>query len=131
MTIKMFEEAAFADSRIRALQERRERLRERMEQITQTFSDMPHAQRHEDKFAEYVAKLDVIDREYAMLIIDLEENRLLCEQAIQNLNHKQRVVFERRMFQRKSWARISRETHYSERWCQKLYDQAEKILTQE
>lgn len=130
MDIKMFEEAAFSDSRIKALQERRERLKERMEHITQTFSDMPHAQRHTDKFAEYVAKIDAIDREYAMLIIDMEENRLICEQAIQHLNHKQRAVFEKRMFQRKNWQKISRETHYSERWCQKLYDQAEKKLSE-
>lgn len=130
MDIKLFEEAAFAESRIKSLQERRERLRERMEHITQTFSDMPHSQRQTDKFAEYASKVDAIDREYAMLIIDMEENRLVCEQAIQHLNHKQRTVFEKRMFQRKNWNRISRETHYSERWCQKLYAQAEKRLSE-
>lgn len=129
MTLQEIREAAASEERMRYLAAQKRRLKDRMLSLSSGMDGMPHAHSRGDKMAEFIARLDEIEREYAAMILDSEELRLRVEREIsKKLTPRQQRLVRLRLLENKPWKTISKITHYEESSCRKGLKQALRKL---
>lgn len=129
MTGREIREVAATEERMRYLERQRSRLRDRMTSMSHGMDGMPHGSSDQDKFALFVSRLDEIEREYALMIVESEALRLKVEQEIsKTLTPRQQRIVRLRLMENRNWKAISKLTHYEESSCRKTLRQALKKL---
>lgn len=129
MTDMELREVSATDERMRYLERQKMRLRDRMTSMSRGTDGMPRSGQSDDKMADYISRLDSIEREYERMIVESEELRLRAEMEIsKSLTPRQQRIVRLRMLEGKSWATISKLTHYEASSCRKTLRQALKKL---
>ena len=128
MTRKELERMSDLGYQLKKLKAREDDLRESVQGLTTILSDMPKANSHYDKMAEYVTRLEEIRAEYADMIAEHEDLQLRYAKAVLVLNRKERKVLELRYESGFGWQRISWKLHFSESHVFRLHKTAlEKV----
>lgn len=108
--------------------ERRDRLRSYMMGHAVVIDDMPHAPAWKDPMAEYMAKLDELERDIGKTILRLESEIQRIETEIETLQPREQMIIRLRYIDGLSWRKIAARTHYAERHCKRLHKTALEIL---
>jgi len=128
MTRQELSELIDLHRREKALEERRERLRESVQRYAAPLSDMPHGSSWKDPMAEYAAKLDELDRQILDLVMQIENRIQQIEDFTKSLTPNQAAVVRLRYENGYSWGRIAKELNYSKGHCRNLHTDAMKRL---
>lgn len=124
VTLYEMKRVAEADLECRRYRDSIERLRESMTSLQVGSDGMPHAQRKEDKFAAYVAKLDELEALYCERMVWLEEERARINTELDKLESIDASIVYMRVFQGKQWEAIAYRVKFSERTCRRRYKSA-------
>lgn len=119
------------EEEINRLKRRIADLREEARSLTQTMSDMPRGGRSDDKMASFAAQLDSLQRTFGEKLVALQNKRIRIDTEVDELPEQQKRVIRLRFYDRMSWRKIARITHYNEDHCRKIKTAAMKRLTGE
>lgn len=104
-----------------SLDERILRLRAAMEPGAQHLSKMPHGTAERDKMAGYMARLDELENQRLLDVINLEEEVERAEVVIRMLpDLQQRVVRNYYVRGAITWRAVGKTLNYSERHCKRI-----------
>lgn len=106
-------------------------LREEARSLTQTMSDMPRGGRSDDKMASFAAQIDSLQRTFGEKLAALQNKRIRIDAEVDTLPEQQKRIIRLRFYDKMSWRKISRITHYSESHCRKIKDSAIRRLSGE
>lgn len=115
----------------RTIAERMESIRASVTLSSPSLDGMPHGGEYHDRMAEYVAKMDAIQWEYAKLETRLQDEIMRIETEVRMLKPNQCAVIWMRYIDGMSWKRISRELHYSASQVYELHKAGLKRLSTE
>ena len=99
----------------RAIEEHIDRLRSSAERYSMPLSDMPHAPAWRDPMAEYMAKLDELQRRWVEVTAEIELRGQQMEIELQILGADEYRIMFMRYIDGYGWHKIQRRMHYSER----------------
>lgn len=108
------------EEEIARLKQRIADLRSNAQGLTQTISDMPRSGQSKDRMAEYAAQMEHLQKKFGEKVVALAKKRLEIDEAVELLPEQQKRVIRLRYYDRMSWRRISRVTHYTEQHCRKI-----------
>lgn len=111
-------------SEIQRLEDRRKKIEEAAQRITKIISSEPKGNEPRDKLAEYVAKLDTLDRLYAGKIIELNALFRLIELDLEDFPAQQRIILKLRYIDGLPWRRVAEKSKYSEKHIFKIHEAA-------
>lgn len=120
MTIDDLKNVRRQNLRVKALQERIERLRSRAEYTQQQLGECGRSDPTRDRLAEYVADLDELERQLTGEMIALEKQLVIVDAELAKLPENQEKVLRLRYLEGLGWKVISGVTNYCERQCRRL-----------
>ena len=120
MTIDDLKNVRRQKLRVESLQERIERLRSRAEYTQQQLGECGRSDPTRDRLAEYVAELDVLERELTGEMIALEKQLVIVDAELAMLPENQEKVLRLRFCEAKRWKDIAASMNYCERYCKTL-----------
>jgi DNA-directed RNA polymerase specialized sigma24 family protein len=106
--------------RVEALQERIEQLRSRAEYTQQQLGECGHSDPTRDRLAEYAAEMDELERDLTREMITLEKQLVDVDAELTKLPEDQEKVLRLRYMEGLGWERVSKESHFCERYCRRL-----------
>jgi DNA-directed RNA polymerase specialized sigma24 family protein len=120
MTIDDLKNVRRQKLRIEALQERIARLRSRAEYNQRQLGECGSGDPTRDRLAEYAAELDELERELTGEMIALEKQLVAVDAELAKLPENQEKVLRLRCLEGLSWERVSKKSHYCDRYCRRL-----------
>ena len=112
------------NERLRSLEQQKERIRDSVTNMTQRMTGMPHGSDGHDRMMEFVARLDELESQFDVLIVQQTELRLKVERALTELPEQQERVLRLRYIDACSWRQVARWTHYDERHLRRIHNAA-------
>jgi DNA-directed RNA polymerase specialized sigma subunit len=82
---------------------------------------MPGGERHEDRLATDMARLDELERQLVRETADLETAIWQAERAISELPEQQQIIMRLRYVKGLSWREVAKESYYSESHCKYIH----------
>lgn len=113
----------------KTIAERMETIRSSVMLSSPSLDGMPHGGAYHDRMAEYVAKLDAIQWEYAKLETQLQTEIMRIESEVRTLKPNQCAVIWMRYIDGMGWKRIARELHYERTRVFELHKEGLEILS--
>lgn len=108
----------------RVIEEHIDRLRASAERYSTPLSDMPHAPAWQDPMAEYMAKLDELQRRWTEIRSEIERRGQIMEIELRILTPEEYRVMFMRYIDGYGWHKIQRRMHYSERQAFRMHASA-------
>ena len=102
-------------SACRAIEEHIDRLMSSAERYSAPLSGMPHAPAWQDQMAEYVARLDDLQRRWTEIRTEIEIKGQQLEIELQILGPEEYKIMFMRYIDGYGWHKIQRRMHYSDR----------------
>lgn len=100
---------------LRMIEEHIDRLRSAAERYSAPLSDMPHAAAWKDPMAEYMAKLDELQRRWTEIRMEIEIRGQAFEVELSILSADEYRIMFMRYIEGYGWHKIQRRMHYSDR----------------
>ncbi|HPK26782.1 MAG TPA: hypothetical protein PKZ40_03470 [Anaerolineaceae bacterium] len=119
MTIQDLQACRCIRSEIESLEERILRLRSQAERTTRQLSKTPRGEQR-DYLANYVARLDGLERQLAAKVIALEEHLAGVDRWIEQLPEQQAMVMRARYVEGLKWWQVAIQTSYSMAHCKTI-----------
>jgi len=120
MTIDDLKNVRRQKLRVKALQERIERLRSRAEYNQRQLGECGSSDPTRDRLAEYAAELDELERELTGEMIALEKQLVVVDAELAKLPENQEKVLRLRYIENMRWRDVAKKSHYNERYCRKI-----------
>ena len=136
ITLEDLKKLRYYDSVIQSAEERIADLRRKAEGLTRSLNGMPRATSHQDKMADYMARLESMEADLGEQLVKLVELERKVGDAISQLPAQQAVIMHYRYLavrngRRLSWREVARKTGYSKDHCKTIHRVAVKNLTGE
>ena len=136
ITLEDLKKLRYYDDLIRSAEERIADLRRKAEGLTRSLNGMPRATTHQDKMADYMARLESMEADLGKQLMDMVELERKVSDAINQLPAQQAVIMHDRYLavrngRRLSWREVARKTSYSVAHCHRIHEVAVKNLTGE
>lgn len=106
--------------RVEVLQGWTERLRSRAEYNPRQIGECWSSDPSRDRLAEYAAELDELERELTGEMITLEKQLVIVDSELAKQAEKQERILRLRYEEGLSWERVSKKSHYCDRYCRRL-----------